>query len=75
MPFENNLRKLRQDDGKTIAELARISEVSDKTIRKIENRVINGKVETKSKIIKGLNKLCNKDFNYKDIFPHERGEN
>jgi DNA-binding XRE family transcriptional regulator len=70
MASENNLKNVRQSAGVTVAQLNRASGVSDKTIRKIENRIIKGKVETKVNIIKGLTGLTGVDYQYKDIFPY-----
>jgi DNA-binding XRE family transcriptional regulator len=70
MASENNLKKIRQSAGVTIAQLARESEISDKTIRKIENRTIDGKIETKAKIINGLKEITGVDYQYRDFFPH-----
>lgn len=70
MASENNLKKIRQEEGITPTQLARVSKISDKTIRNIENRRIEGKIETKSSIIKGLNSIVTNSYQYKDIFPH-----
>ncbi len=70
MAVENHLKRYRQSAGLSIAELAREADVSDKTIRKIENRLIPGKVETKVKIVIGLNSLAKRDYQIKEIFPN-----
>lgn len=70
MSSENNMKKTRQEAGITRTQLARVSEISDKTIRGIENRRISGKVETKASIVNGLNLITGNNYEYKDIFPH-----
>jgi len=68
--FDNKLRDIRENEGLTTSELSRLSGVSDKTIRYIENGENLGKRVTKQKIINGLNSnpRKNKTWRYKDIF-------
>lgn len=70
MASQNRLREIRQSvEGITVAALARAAEVNEKTIRKIETRKEKGKVETRVKIIKGLNSLSGGNYSLEDIFP------
>lgn len=52
----NRLRETRETEGLTYAELARLCEVSAKVISEIERGRRDGKVETKRKILNGLNR-------------------
>jgi len=49
------LRKVRTSEGLTIAELARLSEVNERTIRDIEKGTRQGTEVTGNKILRGLN--------------------
>jgi transcriptional regulator with XRE-family HTH domain len=72
MAISNKLREIRENEGLSVAELARASEVSDKTIRKIETRRLNkARKITKVKTVKGLNKLIDEKYSYEDIYPNE----
>ncbi len=73
MASQNRLREIRQSvEGITVAALARAAEVNEKTIRKIETRKEKGKVETRVKIVKGLNSLSGGKYSLDDIFPGSR---
>ena len=69
MALANHLKTKRVDAGFTVADVARASSVSDKTIRKVENRDINVKKETKVKILKGLEQLTGEKYPYPVVFP------
>ncbi|MFX1487470.1 MAG: helix-turn-helix transcriptional regulator [Promethearchaeota archaeon] len=66
----NKLREVREREGLTLIELDRLSGVSEKTIRYIENGKKPGKRVTKQKIINGLNSnpRNKKKIKYEDIF-------
>lgn len=70
MGYTNNLRIIRTNEGLKITELDRLSGVSDKTIRDIENGKISSTQVTKQKIIKGLNSnpSRSKHYTYEEIF-------
>jgi len=66
----NKLREIREGEGLTLIELDRLSGVSEKTIRYIENGEKPGKKVTKQKIINGLNSnpRNKKNIKYEDVF-------
>lgn len=66
----NRLREVRENEGLAITELSRLSGVSEKTIRYVENGERSGTRVTKNKIINGLNRnpQSNNNWRYKDIF-------
>lgn len=70
MAAPNNLRHLRQAAGISVAALSRASSVSDKTIRKTENRIIDPRRETKARMINGLNDLTKQNYSYSAVFPN-----
>lgn len=53
---EYNLKEVRQNEGMSAAQLASYSELSEKTIRDIENEKRPGSKVTWGRIIIGLNK-------------------
>lgn len=71
--FPNNLKRIREKEGLTIAELVELSKVSRTTIKNLEMERINSKPETKQKIVNALNnnpdKAQKQDHKLEDIFP------
>lgn len=67
---QNMLREVRVNEGLTLAELRRLSEITEKTIRDIEKDGKVGKEVTKRKILNGLNKNPNKSkvWDYREVF-------
>ncbi len=67
---KNRLREVRENEGLAITELSRLSGVSEKTIRYIENGERSGTRVTKNKIINGLNRnlQSKNNWKYEDIF-------
>jgi len=71
---ENNLKKIRINLGLTITALAKLADVSTKTISQLERLIRDATKVTKSKIVIGLNLALEPDetrLTYKDIFPAE----
>jgi DNA-binding XRE family transcriptional regulator len=56
----NKVRELREDEGISMAELARLSGVSEKTLRDVEKKRRTPAPFTKGKIAKGFNKIADK---------------
>lgn len=67
----NNLKKYREESGLSQAELSRLSNVSEKTIRDIENNKKTGAPKTLHRIVYGLNKSNHKtkDYSFEEVFP------
>lgn len=66
----NKLRETRQSEALTITELAKLSEVSTKVISEIERELREGKVETRQKILRGLNRNPHRlqEWTYEAVF-------
>lgn len=69
MASQNSLQVIREGGGVTRTDLSRVSGVSTTTIRKIENALIKGKVETKRRLLLGLTEITGIEYDYKKIFP------
>lgn len=72
MEPENNLRKIRErDEGLFVTDLAKLADVSPKSIERLENGNRRVSPVIKSKIIKGLNANPKrlKDYKYREVFP------
>lgn len=70
---KNRLKEVRQSEGLTKAELARLTGVSAKTITNIERNSLKSRRETKQKIILGLNRNPNRtgEYAFEDVFPSQ----
>ena len=68
---ENKLNEIRIQLGLKISELDRLSDVSRRTIKDIEEGRINSTPETKNKIVNGLNKKAEKKLTFKEVFPND----
>ena len=69
-PNRNKLYEIRTNEGLKITELARLSGVSDKTIRDLEKDKITSTQVTRRKIVNGLNRNPDKSktWKYEEIF-------
>ncbi len=67
----NNLKKYREEVGLSQAELSRLSDLSEKTIRDIENNRKSGAPTTLHRIVYGLNKSNHKtkERTFEEVFP------
>ena len=65
------LKKVRQAEEITIAKLARVAKVSEKTIGRLERGMIRPSEVTKKKILAALTGISNKSFKMNEIFPEE----
>ena len=69
---ENNLKKIRINLGLTVTALAKLADVSTKTISQLERLIRDATKVTKSKIVIGLNLALEPDetrLTYEDVFP------
>ena len=67
----NNLKEIRSKEGLSRAALARESEVTEQTIRRIE-RGHTSTAPTRHRIVTGLNNHTKKTpFTYKQVFPSD----
>ncbi|HBL78137.1 MAG: hypothetical protein A2W90_13705 [Bacteroidetes bacterium GWF2_42_66] len=66
--MENRLKEIRIKEGLTITELSKKSDVSTRTISRIENSEGKSKVETLNKLLKNLNELTNKSYSFENVF-------
>lgn len=66
----NKLREIRVNEGLTVAELSRFSELNEKTIRDIEKGRRTGNEVTRRRILNGLNKSPRKSkiWGYHEVF-------
>lgn len=69
----NKLRTIRVDEGLDKAELARLSDVSERTIREIENGN-QSREETLRRIVNGLNRnpKRKKEYEFEEVFPPDQ---
>jgi transcriptional regulator with XRE-family HTH domain len=67
---QNKLREIRVTEGLTAAELSRLSEINEKTIREIEKGRREGNEVTRRKILNGLNKSPRRSrvWKYDEVF-------
>lgn len=72
----NNLKQIRQSEGISKAELARLAKISERTISRIESDMMTGTIETKYRIVKGINSLPDrlKEYTFDDIFPSKKSK-
>lgn len=68
----NNLRKILTEEGVTQAQLARKSGVSAGMINKVFNQNKACAPKTNHKILIGVKRLTEKQYEYNDIFPNEK---
>jgi transcriptional regulator with XRE-family HTH domain len=73
---ENNLRDVRESEGLSQSELARLARVSVTTISEAENRTRAIGKRSRKKIINGLNANPNKvdrntRYQHSDVFPND----
>ncbi len=69
---KHNLTEIREGEGLSKADLARLSDISVKTIYAFEHHIRDTKRETKYKIVNGLNRNPRKTrtYTFKDVFPN-----
>ena len=68
----NNLKDIRIREGLSMAELARLSNLSTTTIRKLEeDENYPPRPETKRKAVRGINENPNRtrEYTYQEVFP------
>ncbi len=69
----NRLQEVREGAGLTIAELVRITGVSDRSLRDIERGVRQARKATLHKIVNGLNDYLRskgkREFGFAEVFP------
>ena len=67
---QHKLREIRISEGLTAAELSRLSEINEKTVRDVERGRRVGNEVTRRKILKGLNKNLSKSrvWKYDEVF-------
>lgn len=67
----NNLKKIREEAGLSKAELARLSGVSETTIRHVENSKREVTEKTKHRLVNALNKSNHKpkEYKFEEVFP------
>jgi transcriptional regulator with XRE-family HTH domain len=77
MAAPNNLKNIRTAEGLSIAQLASLSGVSVRTLRRVEGATRNVAPSTKQRIVKALNKKPSrgKGFNLAEVFPNDKQEN
>jgi transcriptional regulator with XRE-family HTH domain len=77
MAATNNLKSVRTAEGLSIAQLASLSGVSVRTLRRVEGATRNVAPSTKQRIIKALNKKPSRGegFNLAEVFPNDKQEN
>jgi transcriptional regulator with XRE-family HTH domain len=77
MAASNNLKNIRTAEGFSITQLATLSGVSVRTLRRIEGATRNVAPSTKHRIIKALNKKPSrgKGFDLAEVFPNDKQEN
>ena len=70
---KTKLQSLREKEGLNRTELARLADVSARTIARMERDEGNVTIEMKNKVLKGLNILDNKlrEYKYSDLFDDE----
>ena len=69
--LRNRFRQVRISEGISIAELSRLSRVSQKVISETERMLRDPRLQTKHKILKGLNSIWFPElspYRFKDIF-------
>jgi len=71
--FPNRLQEIRICEGLSVVELARLAELSDRTIRDIEKGRRPGKDLTAHKILIGLNRnpkrVRKEEYAFEEVFP------
>jgi transcriptional regulator with XRE-family HTH domain len=67
---KNNLKRILDEEGKSQADLCRISNVSTGTLNKVFNEKRTPAPKTLSKIVAGLNKISEKRYARIDVFPN-----
>jgi len=66
----NHLKKLRSAAGLSRAALARLADVNERTVKRIE-RGQSSAAHTRHKILNGLNSHTERKYTYKEVYPHD----
>lgn len=70
----NNLDSIMNNEALSNSELARLSGLTDKTVRKIRKNEQDGSLNSQNKIVKGLNlnpnKIKKEDYGRLGVFPN-----
>ncbi len=66
----NNLRQIRTKAGLSRAELAAAAELSELTVRRVEQGRPS-KASTRYRILNALNRLARTNWSYRDVFPKD----
>jgi len=69
---DNNLYQILAKEGLSQSQLANVSGLSSGTVNRIATKKKSGAPRTNHKIVKGINVLCGKDYDYKDVFPQAK---
>jgi len=77
MAAANNLKSIRTAEGLSIGQLASLSGISVRTLKRIEGATRNVAPSTKQRIIEALNKKPSRGegFNLAEVFPNDKQEN
>ena len=71
---KNNLQKIMDKEGISVQELSEASGVKSSYILELMAHGTNVGINSKVKIVKGLNKLCKKRYTRKIVFPNKSND-